>query len=131
VPTSRREPSSFFSQARKIRRTQIARHWPNEVAMRELQRKIVTKVAPRNTREPSCAHLLERRASLGIGQPLNEIAYACGVRDYIHFARKFRRRFGHVPCAQSGELDRAGDRVVRANTGESAPSAHDVRPPAI
>jgi propionate CoA-transferase len=29
------------------------------------------------------------------------------------------------------ELDRAGDRLVRANTGESAPSARDVQPPAI
>ena len=32
VPTSRREPSSFFSRARKIRTTQTARHWPNEVS---------------------------------------------------------------------------------------------------
>src|SRR5262249_28582208 len=37
------------------------------------------------------AHLLDRRASLGTGQPLCEIAYACGFRDYTHFARKFRQ----------------------------------------
>ena len=38
------------------------------------------------------AHLLLRRASLDTGQPLSEIAYACGFRDYTHFARKFRHR---------------------------------------
>jgi AraC-like DNA-binding protein len=45
------------------------------------------------------ARLLHRRASLGTGQPLSEIAYACGFRDYTHFARKFRQRFGHSPGA--------------------------------
>jgi AraC-like DNA-binding protein len=35
-------------------------------------------------------------------QPLSEIAYACGFRDYTHFARKFRHRFGHAPGAHSG-----------------------------
>ena len=43
--------------------------------------------------------LLHRRASLGTNQPLSEIAYACGFRDYTHFARKFRHRFGHSPGA--------------------------------
>ena len=43
--------------------------------------------------------LLRRRASLGTNQPLSEIAYACGFRDYTHFARKFRHRFGHSPGA--------------------------------
>jgi AraC-like DNA-binding protein len=32
------------------------------------------------------AHLLECRASLGTGQHLSEIAYACGFRDYAHCA---------------------------------------------
>ena len=77
------------------------------------------------------ARLVNRRASLGTSQPLGEIAYACGFHDYSHFARKFRQRFGHAPGAHSEELDRAGDRVVRASTGESAPSAHDLQPPAI
>jgi AraC-like DNA-binding protein len=45
------------------------------------------------------AHLLHRRASLGTSQPLSEIAFACGFRDYTHFARKFRHRFGHSPGA--------------------------------
>ena len=72
------------------------------------------------------ARLVNRRASLGTNQPLSEIAYACGFRDYTHFARKFRHRFGHPPGTHSGELDRAGDRGVRASTGESVWSAHDV-----
>ena len=45
------------------------------------------------------AHLLRRRASLDTNQPLSEIAYACGFRDYTHFARRFRDRFGHSPGA--------------------------------
>jgi AraC family transcriptional regulator, positive regulator of tynA and feaB len=64
------------------------------------------------------AHLLQRRALLATGRPLSEIAYACGFRDYAHFARKFRQRFGHPPGAHAG----AGqDETVRADTGESAP----------
>jgi AraC family transcriptional activator of tynA and feaB len=51
------------------------------------------------------ARLLHRRASLGTNQLLSEIAYACGFRDYTHFARKFRRRFGHSPgVAAQGTL---------------------------
>ena len=49
------------------------------------------------------AGLVNRRASLGTNQPLSEIAYACGFRDYTHFARKFRHRFGHAPGAHSRE----------------------------
>jgi AraC family transcriptional regulator, positive regulator of tynA and feaB len=45
------------------------------------------------------AHLIERRASMKTGQPLSDIAYACGFRDYTHFARGFRRRFGTTPGA--------------------------------
>jgi AraC family transcriptional regulator, positive regulator of tynA and feaB len=56
------------------------------------------------------AHLLQRHAALGASQALSEIACACGFRDYSHFARKFRHRFGHAPGAYSaGEgRDRAG-----------------------
>lgn len=43
------------------------------------------------------AHLLHRRRLLGTCQPLSEVAYACGFRDYRHFARRFRHRFGHSP----------------------------------
>jgi AraC family transcriptional regulator, positive regulator of tynA and feaB len=47
------------------------------------------------------ARLLRRRASLGTRQPLAEIAYACGFRDYSHFARRFHRRFGCPPGLHS------------------------------
>jgi AraC family transcriptional activator of tynA and feaB len=46
------------------------------------------------------AQLVRRRGSLNTGQPLSEIAYSCGFRDYTHFARAFRRRFGRPPGAQ-------------------------------
>ena len=71
------------------------------------------------------ARLLHRRASLGTGQPLSEIAYACGFRDYTHFARKFRRQFGYTPGAHSAAHHRASG-IIRANTGISASSAYDV-----
>jgi AraC-like DNA-binding protein len=45
------------------------------------------------------AHLIERRALMNTGQPLSDIAYACGYRDYTHFARGFRQRFGTAPGA--------------------------------
>jgi AraC family transcriptional regulator, positive regulator of tynA and feaB len=45
------------------------------------------------------ARLIERRALMRTGQPLSEIAYACGFRDYTHFARGFRLRFGTTPGA--------------------------------
>ena len=67
------------------------------------------------------AHLLHRRALTGTGQPLSEIAYACGFREYAHFARRFRRRFGYSPGAHAGEG------TVRARTAESAFSARDVQ----
>ena len=47
------------------------------------------------------ARLLHRRELLGTNRPLSEIAYACGFRDYSHFARKFRRRFGYAPGAHA------------------------------
>jgi AraC family transcriptional activator of tynA and feaB len=46
------------------------------------------------------AHLLQRQSVLGASQALREIAYASGFRDYSHFARRFRQRFGHAPGAQ-------------------------------
>ena len=45
------------------------------------------------------AHLLQRQSALGASQALREIAYASGFRDYSHFARRFRQRFGHAPGA--------------------------------
>jgi AraC-like DNA-binding protein len=75
------------------------------------------------------AHLLERRASLGIGQHLSEIAYACGFRDYAHFARRFRDRFGHAPGAHFERSGAIGSPIVRARAGEHSPSAHNVERP--
>src|SRR5258708_6958085 len=58
------------------------------------------------------AHILLRRASLDTGQPLSVIAYACGFRDYAHFARKFRHRFGCAPGAYSEGRDPATNTLV-------------------
>jgi AraC family transcriptional activator of tynA and feaB len=75
------------------------------------------------------AHFLHRRALLRTGQPLSEIAYACGFGDYAHFARKFRHRFGYSPGAHAGHGQSAGDGTVRAGTDESAPLTHDFQAP--
>jgi AraC family transcriptional regulator, positive regulator of tynA and feaB len=72
-------------------------------------------------------YLLRRRALLGSGQPLSEIAYACGFRDYPHFARRFRNRFGYPPGAQAGYHQSARDGIVRVGTVESASLAHDIQ----
>jgi AraC family transcriptional regulator, positive regulator of tynA and feaB len=45
------------------------------------------------------ARLIQRRAATKTEQPLSVIAYACGFRDYTHFARAFRNRFGYPPGA--------------------------------
>src|SRR5258706_12719375 len=62
------------------------------------------------------AHLLQRQSALGASQALREIAYASGFRDYSHFARRFRQRFGHAPgahfagesCGRTSALDACG-----------------------
>ena len=71
------------------------------------------------------ARLLHRRGSLGPSQPLSEIAYACGFRDYTHFARKFRQRFGHPPGAHSESPLGSNNETVRTGPSESASRAHD------
>ena len=73
------------------------------------------------------ARLLDRRVLLGTREPISAIAYACGFRDYTHFARKFRRRFGCSPGAHSAAQGRAVDGAVRARAHERAQQAHDVR----
>jgi AraC family transcriptional activator of tynA and feaB len=45
------------------------------------------------------ARLIKCRALMKTGQPLSDIAYACGFRDYTCFARGFRQRFGTAPSA--------------------------------
>jgi AraC-like DNA-binding protein len=72
------------------------------------------------------AHLLERRASVGTGQHLSEIAQASGFRDYAHFARRFRHRFGHAPGAHVEGGDPVGNSIVRVRNGEHSPSAHSL-----
>jgi AraC family transcriptional regulator, positive regulator of tynA and feaB len=67
--------------------------------------------------------LLRRRESLRSGQPLSEIAYACGFRDYTHFARKFRYRFGHPPGAHSAKNGWAGNATLRSDADECTLSA--------
>jgi AraC family transcriptional regulator, positive regulator of tynA and feaB len=51
------------------------------------------------------ARSIRRRALLGKHLPLSEIAYECGFRDYTHFSRRFRRRFGCTPSTHAGEPD--------------------------
>jgi AraC family transcriptional activator of tynA and feaB len=58
------------------------------------------------------ARLLERRKLLSTGEPISAIAYDCGFRDYTHFARKFRHRFGHSPGAHSRKQVCAGNGAV-------------------
>jgi AraC family transcriptional regulator, positive regulator of tynA and feaB len=52
------------------------------------------------------SRLLHRRSLSGSGEPLGEIAFACGFLDYPHFSRKFRERFGHSPSAHSASAVR-------------------------
>src|ERR1700754_4385106 len=65
------------------------------------------------------AHLIERRALMKTGQPLSEIAYACGFRDYTHFARGFRQRFGTTPGAIEAGATGNDNARVRADSGQS------------
>jgi AraC family transcriptional activator of tynA and feaB len=57
------------------------------------------------------ARKIKRRALMRSGQPLSDIAYACGYRDYTNFAYAFRQRFGHAPGVH-GQGDDAN--LVRA-----------------
>jgi AraC-like DNA-binding protein len=71
-------------------------------------------------------HLLRHRESLGAKQPLSEIAYACGFRDYTHFARRFRQRFGYPPGAYSDKFGHLAMEPVRTSPTESASRVHDM-----
>jgi AraC-like DNA-binding protein len=87
------------------------------------------------------ARQLHRRTLLGPSRPISEIAYASGFSDYTHFARQFRRRFGHPPVAhvpndghlkssQNSEAIASGGRVyLEANpASRTAPlNEHAVR----
>ena len=65
------------------------------------------------------ARLIKQRALTKTEQPLSVIAYASGFRDYTHFARAFRQRFGHPPGAIADHV-RNPYGGVRAYAGESA-----------
>jgi AraC-like DNA-binding protein len=64
------------------------------------------------------ARLIERRASLKTGQPLAEIAYACGFRDYTYFARGFRQRFGIAPGGVGAGAAGNGNARVPVDIGQ-------------
>jgi AraC family transcriptional regulator, positive regulator of tynA and feaB len=51
----------------------------------------------RSNRLSYAASLLRRREQTKSAFPLSDVAYTCGFRDYVYFARMFRRRFGHSP----------------------------------
>jgi AraC family transcriptional regulator, positive regulator of tynA and feaB len=59
------------------------------------------------------ARLLDRRRLLSVREPISAIAYDCGFRDYTHFARKFRHRFGYAPGDYSNAQGGAGDGAER------------------
>jgi AraC family transcriptional regulator, positive regulator of tynA and feaB len=63
------------------------------------------------------ARLLSRRKLAKSSQPLTEIAYACGFRDYAHFSRTFHIRFGCTPSAAS-EGHISGNELMRGKRSE-------------
>jgi AraC-like DNA-binding protein len=65
------------------------------------------------------ARLIERRALMRTGQPLSEIAYTCGFRDYTHFARGFHQRFGTLPSAVGAGATGNDNSRVCADIGQS------------
>ena len=78
------------------------------------------------------SHLIERRALIKTGQPLSDIAYTCGFRDYTHFARGFRRRFGTTPGAAGAGVTNSDNARVRADLGQiERPSTERRDKPAV
>jgi AraC-like DNA-binding protein len=71
------------------------------------------------------ARLLDRRKLLGPSKPISAIAYACGFRDYTHFSRKFRHRFGYSPNAHSEAQGRTGNGAVHPSADMSASRDRD------
>jgi AraC family transcriptional activator of tynA and feaB len=65
------------------------------------------------------ARLIERRALMKTGQPLCDIAYTCGFRDYTHFARGFRQRFGTTPGAIGANATGNDNVRIHADIGQS------------
>jgi AraC-like DNA-binding protein len=69
-------------------------------------------------------HLIERRALMKTGNPLSDIAYACGFRDYTHFARRFRQRFGTRPGAVGAGVTGNDNARVCADIGQSRKASY-------
>jgi AraC-like DNA-binding protein len=91
------------------------------ISLRYLQKLFTTRGATcghfiQSLRLDYAAQLVRRRASMKTTQPLSEIAYTCGFRDYTHFARAFRRRFGNPPGAVTDNLRCDANATVRAST---------------
>jgi AraC family transcriptional activator of tynA and feaB len=77
------------------------------ISVRYLQKLFATRGTTfghfiKSLRLDHAAQLLRQRTSSKTGLPLSEVAYACGYRDYAHFARNFRVRFGRAPGAFRG-----------------------------
>jgi AraC-like DNA-binding protein len=68
------------------------------------------------------ARLLQRRGLLQTDQALSEVAYASGFRDYRHFARRFRRRFGHAPGV-AGQIRTADSQEFEAAARHISPES--------
>ena len=71
------------------------------------------------------AQLIERRASMRTGQPLSDIAYACGFRDYTFFARGFRQRFGTAPGSVGAGASGNDNARVRADIEQSRKALYE------
>jgi AraC family transcriptional activator of tynA and feaB len=70
------------------------------------------------------ARLIQRHAATKAEQPLSVIAYASGFRDYTHFARAFRHRFGYPPGAARTRA--TGDDSVGMTVSSGQPHAHSI-----
>jgi AraC family transcriptional activator of tynA and feaB len=91
------------------------------ISLRYLQKLFTSRGATcghfiQSLRLDHAAQLVRRRALTKTTQPLTEIAYTCGFRDYTHFARAFRRRFGYPPGAAADKLQCDGDATVGDGT---------------
>ena len=81
------------------------------VSARYLQKLFITRGMTcsgliQSLRLDHASRLIGRRVLLKNGQPLGDIAYACGFLDYAQFSRKFRARFGHSPSAHAFSVGR-------------------------
>jgi AraC family transcriptional regulator, positive regulator of tynA and feaB len=77
------------------------------ISVRYLQKLFATRGTTfghfiKSLRLDHAAQLLRQQTSIKRGFPLSRVAYACGYRDYAHFARNFRVRFGCAPGAFRG-----------------------------